>query len=98
MDSKIVIVALMSGGVVDQLSLRALMNKRMCVLPTTLRTRSQEYQKSLRDKVVELVLPRVARGEMKLVVDKVYPWTQISDAHKRLESGAGAGKIICQVV
>ncbi|KAH8878960.1 quinone oxidoreductase putative [Thozetella sp. PMI_491] len=98
MDSKIVLVALMSGGIVDQLSLRELMNRRLLVLPTTLRTRSREYQKSLKDTVVERVVPRVASGEMKLVLDQVLPWTQVSDAHKRLESGAGAGKIICQVV
>jgi hypothetical protein len=27
----------------------------------------------------------------------VYPWTQISDAHKRMEANANAGKIICTV-
>jgi NADPH:quinone reductase-like Zn-dependent oxidoreductase len=97
MDGKIVLVALMSGGLVEQVSLRELMNKRLSILPTTLRTRSAGYRQELRDKVMELVVPELESGEIGLVVDRVYPWTAIADAHKRLESGEGAGKVICRI-
>ena len=97
MDAKIVVVALMSGGVIEDFNLRELMNKRIWVLPTTLRTRKKEYQKVLRNKFVELALPRLVQDEMKITIDKVFPWTNISEAHKRLESNIGAGKVICQV-
>lgn len=94
-DSKMVLVAAMSGSMIDNFNLRDLLNKRIWVLATTLRTRDSTYQGRLRDKFVELALGPLASGEMKITVDKVYPWTQISDAHKRIEANANAGKIIC---
>jgi len=33
---------------------------------------------------------------VKTIIDKVYPWTEISEAHKRMESNVNAGKIICK--
>ncbi|ETS74675.1 hypothetical protein PFICI_13159 [Pestalotiopsis fici W106-1] len=97
MDSKIVLVALMSGGVIDEFNLRKLMNKRIWVMATTLRTRSKEYQKQLRDRFVELALPGLADGTMRITVDKVYSWKQVGEAHKRMEANVNAGKIICVV-
>lgn len=97
MDSRIVLVALMSGGVIDEFNLRKLMNKRIWVMATTLRTRSKEYQKELRDKFVELALPGLADGSMRITVDKVYSWKDVGEAHKRMEANANAGKLICVV-
>lgn len=96
-DSRIVLVALMSGGVVDECNLRALMNKRIAILPTTLRTRSKEYQKELRDLFVELALPAISEGRIGATVDKVFSWKDISQAHKRMEANVNAGKLICVV-
>jgi NADPH:quinone reductase-like Zn-dependent oxidoreductase len=96
-DSKIVLVAAMSGSIIDKFDLRALLNKRIWVLATTLRTRDATYQGRLRDEFVALALDHLAAGRMKITVDKVFPWTQISEAHKRMESNVNAGKIICTV-
>lgn len=97
MDSRIVLVALMSGGVIDEFNLRKLMNKRIWVMATTLRTRSKEYQRQLRDRFVELALPGLADGSLRITVDKVYSWKQVGEAHKRMEANVNAGKIICVV-
>jgi NADPH:quinone reductase-like Zn-dependent oxidoreductase len=97
MDSKIVLVALMSGGVVDQCNLRALMNKRIWVMPTTLRTRSREYQKKLRDVFVNIALPAITEGKLGITIDRIFSWKQVSEAHKLMESNANAGKILCVV-
>ncbi|KAE8446015.1 hypothetical protein EG329_012654 [Mollisiaceae sp. DMI_Dod_QoI] len=97
MDSKMVLVAAMSGSMIDDFNLRALLNKRIWVLATTLRTRNADYQGKLRDKFVELALDHLANGRMKITVDKVFPWTEISQAHKRMEANINAGKIICVV-
>lgn len=97
MDSRIVLVALLSGGIVDHFNLRQLMNKRIWVQATTLRTRSKEYQKQLRDTFTTVALPDLAECRMKITVDQVFSWKQISQAHKRMESNVNAGKIICVV-
>lgn len=88
---------LKSGGVIDEFNLRLLMNKRIWVLATTLRTRSKEYQRELRDKFVQLALPGLAEGTMRITVDKVFSWKHVGEAHKRMESNVNAGKLICVV-
>ncbi|KAK9425587.1 putative Enoyl reductase (ER) domain-containing protein [Seiridium unicorne] len=97
MDSRIVLVALMSGGAIDEFNLRKLMNKRIWVMATTLRTRSKEYQRELRDRFVDLALPGLADGSMRITVDKVFSWKQVGEAHKRMEANVNAGKLICVV-
>lgn len=91
------LVAAMSGSMIEGFNLRALLNKRLSVLATTLRTRDSTYQGKLRDKFVEIAMEHLRTGKMKVTVDKVFPWTQIADAHKRMESNANAGKLICVV-
>ncbi|KAH8819003.1 hypothetical protein F5884DRAFT_715912 [Xylogone sp. PMI_703] len=97
MDSQMVLVAAMSGSIIDDFNLRDLLNKRIWVLATTLRTRDAAYQRRLRDKFLELAMNPLARGDMKITVDKVYSWSQTSDAHRRMEANVNAGKIICTV-
>lgn len=95
MEGRIVVVATMSGAIIQDFSMRDLMNKRLWVMATTLRTRPAEYQKQLRDVVVEKALPHFVKGEMKVTVDEVFPWTDIGKAHKKMESNVHAGKLIC---
>jgi len=73
------------------------MNKRLSLLTTTLRTRPKEYQEKLRDKFVSDCMGHFKDGTMRITIDAVYPWTQISEAHKRMEANISAGKIICTV-
>ncbi|OAA55070.1 quinone oxidoreductase [Niveomyces insectorum RCEF 264] len=97
MEGKIVLVAAMSGSVIENMDLRALLNKRLWVLATTLRTRSADYQGRLRDVFVAKALPHVAAGTMGVTVDEVFPWNRVGDAHKKMEANANAGKLICVV-
>jgi len=97
MDAKIVIVAALSGNIIENFNIRDLLNKRLWVMATTLRMRDAEYQAKLRDVFVETAMEHLAKGRMKITVDKVFSWTQISEAHKRMESNVNAGKIICTV-
>jgi NADPH:quinone reductase-like Zn-dependent oxidoreductase len=97
MDGKIVLVAAMSGSMIEGFNLRALLNKRLWVLATTLRTRDATYQGKLRDKFVEVAMDHLKSGKMSITVDRVFPWAEVSAAHKRMESNANAGKLICVV-
>ena len=95
MDSRIVLVAAMSGSVIDNFDLRALLNRRISITATTLRTRNAEYQGKLRDTFVEKIMGPLSEGRVKVVVDRIYSWSEVPDAHKRMESNVNAGKIIC---
>ncbi|KAH6718225.1 quinone oxidoreductase [Leptodontidium sp. MPI-SDFR-AT-0119] len=96
-EGKIVLVAALSGSMIEGFNLRALLNKRLWVLATTLRTRDSTYQGKLRDKFVEVAMENLKTGRMRITVDKVFPWAEISEAHKRMEANINAGKLICVV-
>lgn len=97
MEARIVLVAAMSGSVIEKFDLRALLNKRLSVLATTLRTRNAEYQAALRNKFVESALEHLSEGRMRVTLDRVYDWSQVADAHRRMEANENAGKLVCLV-
>jgi NADPH:quinone reductase-like Zn-dependent oxidoreductase len=42
-------------------------------------------------------LPRFADGRLEPIVDSVFDWHEVGDAHLRMESNANIGKIILRV-
>ncbi|KAI0428710.1 hypothetical protein F5Y09DRAFT_332387 [Xylaria sp. FL1042] len=97
MEARIVLVAAMSGSMIEGFNLRALLNKRLWVLATTLRTRSADYQAKLKDVFLEKALPYLAKGEMTVTVHEVFPWSEVAAAHKMMEANTNAGKLVCRV-
>ncbi|EME42545.1 hypothetical protein DOTSEDRAFT_73407 [Dothistroma septosporum NZE10] len=69
--------------------------KRLRYEGSSLRSRDEQYQGKLRDQLVEHALPMFIDGRLKSYVEKVYPWEQIQDAHKQMESNQTKGKLIC---
>lgn len=96
-DGRIVMLGLMGGRVAEKVDLGALLYKRVRIEGSTLRSRDEEYQGRLRDKLEEY-LPQFESGELKIYVDTVLPWEDIVKAHKLLEENKTMGKIICTVV
>lgn len=80
-DSRIVIIAMMSGGKIPEFDMRPLLTKRVWICTTTLRMRSVEYQIGVRNFFVQHILPGLVERKIKAVIDKVYSWKQIGDAH-----------------
>ncbi|KAK3370273.1 hypothetical protein B0H63DRAFT_313048 [Podospora didyma] len=95
-DGRIVLLGLMGGRVVENLDIGALLYKRVRVEGSTLRSRDEEYQGRLRDKLKEY-LPKFESGELKIFIDTVLSWEEIQKAHGLLEKNITMGKIICTV-
>jgi NADPH2:quinone reductase len=96
-DSRIVLLGLMGGGKLpDGVNIAPLLFKRVRIEGSTLRSRDEEYQRKLRDTLVEHALPKFCNGTFKIFVEKVFPFEQIQEAHKLLESNTTKGKIICR--
>ena len=95
-DGRICMLGLMGGAVVKDVDLRKLLYKRVRVEGSTLRSRDEEYQGRLRDRLEEY-LPKFESGELKVLIDTVLPWEEIVQAHKLLEENKTMGKIICTI-
>jgi putative PIG3 family NAD(P)H quinone oxidoreductase len=95
-DGRIVLVGTSIGGSTIELPVGAMMSKRAIVRGTTLRARTLE-RKALTLRAFEReVLPHLASGRMRPLIDSVYPVDRIADAFDRLSGPGKAGKVLIE--
>jgi putative PIG3 family NAD(P)H quinone oxidoreductase len=96
MNGAIVIIANQSGtpGTFD---INALMRKRGTIRATTLRARPLGEREAIVAAVQANVMPLVASGAVKPMIDSVYPLAEAATAHRRMESSEHLGKILLAV-
>lgn len=97
-DGRIVLLGFLGGTkLAADVDLGPLLFKRLRYEGSTLRSRDEEYQRELRDILTENALPKFKDGSYKIFVERVYPWEEVVDAHKLMESNQAKGKIICTI-
>ncbi len=95
-DGRMVILGLM-GGLTEELHLGHVLMKRLKIMGSTLRARSQDYKIRLCQDFWEHCGPLFATGALTPRVDRVLPWDQIVEAHHVMERNENAGKIVMTV-
>jgi putative PIG3 family NAD(P)H quinone oxidoreductase len=73
---------------------RRIMLKRLHHTGSTLRSRSVADKGAIARAVAEKVLPLIASGKVKPIMDSTFPLTDAAAAHARMESSAHIGKIV----
>lgn len=97
-DGRIVHLGAMSGTKLPAgVDISGFVRKRLRFEGSSLRSRDERYQGKLRNTLVEHALPLLKNGEMKVYVEKVFPWEKIVEAHQLMESNRTKGKIICTI-
>lgn len=93
---RIVVVGAMAGAE-SQISLALLMRKRLELRGTVLRARPLE-EKILAALALERhVVPLLASGAVRPVVDRVLPLAQAAEAHKLMHANTTFGKVVLEV-
>jgi NADPH2:quinone reductase len=85
------------GGASGTMPLGALMAKRATLVGTVLRARPLEEKIALAQRFEREVLPFLADGTCRPVIDSRYPLDEVAEAHRRMESNANVGKIVLEV-
>lgn len=85
------------GGSAGQLDLGPILSKSLTVTGTTLRRTPLEQKIALTRAFMDFALPRFERGELRPVIDTVYPLEQADEAHRMLEANRNAGKVVLRV-
>ncbi len=93
MDGAIIQVGLMGGGSAN-VNVGLILGKRITWIGTTLRARPLERKLALSQRFIDEVLPLFEAGQLAPVIDSRYPFDQIADAHRHIESNANVGKIL----
>ena len=100
MDSKWVLYGLMGGkGIQDDMFLKKIMGKRICLVGSTLRARSVAYKQALTMALEENVVPRIVSGEFRVLIDSTHNMTAagVQAAHVIMQKNQNIGKIVLQV-
>jgi len=96
-DGRMVVIGTMGGAEVGKFSLRILMSKRLLIAGAGLRSMETARKIALTRGFSEFALPRFADGRLVPIVDTVFDWHQVGDAHLRMESNVNTGKIVLRV-
>ncbi len=76
---------------------RRIMLKRLHHTGSTLRSRSVPDKTAIAAVLEQKVLPLIAAGKVKPIIDSTFPLVQAAAAHARMESSAHIGKIVLTV-
>jgi putative PIG3 family NAD(P)H quinone oxidoreductase len=93
---RIMIIGSLAGQTGD-FPLSLVLRKRLQLRGTVLRSRSLAEKIDATARFEREVVPLLATGKIKPVIDSVYPFDQIADAHRRMESNESVGKIVVSV-
>jgi NADPH2:quinone reductase len=85
------------GGTKAELNFAVLMVRRYTLTGSTLRPRSDEFKALLAQEIAENAWPFVESGQLRPVMDKVFPLAEAAAAHARMEAGQHVGKIVLEM-
>lgn len=83
-----------TSGSKAEIDYATVMSKRLTIMGTSLRIRSAEEKATATRLFAEQVVPLLASGAVRPVIDKVIPLAEVRAAHERLESNESFGKVV----
>ncbi|MFC0241068.1 NAD(P)H-quinone oxidoreductase [Rhodopseudomonas telluris] len=96
MDGRIVQIAFL-GGAKTTVNFTKLMIKRLHHTGSTLRPRSNADKAAMVAAIEAKVMPLLAQGKIKPLIDGTFALQQAADAHRRMETSQHIGKIVLTV-
>lgn len=85
------------GGVQANLDLRLVMGKRVSIRGCTLRTRTLEEKLAVTRRFATSVLPLLANGKVRPIIEHVYSMAEIGVAHATMAENKNFGKLVVRM-
>ena len=94
-DALWMIYGALSGHIIeDNVNLRKFQSKRVSLVGTTLRTRSNDYKTNLFEQFNKNVMLYIISGEICPIIDKTFDINNVSQAHEYIKDNKNIGKVI----
>lgn len=93
-DGKLIVIGTMGGARAQDLDLSMLLRKRLQIIGTALRSRPLLQKVELTRQFAAFALPLFANGSLRPIVDQVYDWAAVAEAHRYMERNENIGKIV----
>ena len=94
LDGHIVTLSMLGGRYCPQLDIAKLLAKRLTISASTLRNRSDDYKANLVASFISDFYADLVNGRIKPVIDTVYPWQQVEQAHEKMANNENIGKLV----
>jgi NADPH2:quinone reductase len=83
-----------TSGAKAEIDYSVVMGKRLRIMGTSLRTRSREEKATATRLFAQHVVPLLAGGAVRPVIDKIFRIEEVRAAHERIESNESFGKVV----
>ena len=93
---RIILIGGVAGGKTN-VDLYQILRKRLHIIGTVLRARSLAEKIEITNAFAREVVPLLAKGAIKPVIDSVFTLEEVQDAHRRLESNETFGKVVLTI-
>ena len=96
-DGCLSMIAFLGGTIAEKVDLRPIMVKRLTVTGSTMRPRTADEKRAIRDELVDQVWPLLEAGKVAPVIHDVIDFDQVSEGHRLMESSSHIGKIVMRI-
>ena len=86
-----------TSGAKAEIDYSVVMRKRLRIMGTSLRTRSIEEKATATRLFAQHVVPLLASGKVRPVIDSIFPFDEVRAAHQRIESNESFGKVVLMI-
>lgn len=92
-----VLIGLLGEGIVKDFNLYTILAKNINLIGSTLRSKSKEFKIKLSKEFNEFSLDSFENKTMVPVIDTVFSWNDVEEAHDYMESNNNIGKVILKI-
>ncbi|NTF06712.1 zinc-binding dehydrogenase [Agrobacterium rubi] len=96
-DGCLSIIAFLGGNIAEKVDLRPIMVKRLTVTGSTMRPRTADEKRAIRDELVAEVWPLLEAGTIAPVIHDVIDFDHVAEGHRLMESSSHIGKIVMKL-
>ncbi len=96
-DSRWILIGVLGGSEVKEMSIMDLMKKRISLHGTLLTPRSNEYKSELVKEFTKVILPFFEEDIIQPIIHSVLSFEDLPEAHRQMEENENTGKIILTV-
>ena len=93
-EGRLVQIAFLQGSTVSNFNFLPVMVRRLTITGSTLRPRTVEEKATIAKALGEQVWPLLESRRIKIVIFRIFPWSEVAEAHRMMERSEHTGKIL----
>ena len=96
-DGHLIMLAYMGGAMASNLNLSKVLINRLKIIGSTLRSRTLDYKIKLTRAFSDKCWEYFSTGQLLPVLDTIFDWEDVIEAHQKMENNQNKGKIVLKV-